>query len=136
MIGCGFFVIYAVAVQVCQLHRLLVFTGDGGAVFHIPHGRANAMLLPWIIEYNSNINIGSRSRQIYEPCVRKYCNIAGHLGLHGSNEIMTIHSLANYVRFMADEMSIPMQLREILSVSKEEYESKQKCEDGHKRRQG
>lgn len=95
-----------------------------GAVFHIPHGRANAMLLPWIIEYNSNINIGSRSRQIYEPCVRKYCNIAGHLGLHGSNEIMTIHSLANYVRFMADEMSIPMQLREILSVSKEEYESK------------
>ncbi len=94
-----------------------------GAVFHIPHGRANAMLLPWIIEYNSNINIGSRSRQVYEPCVRKYCNIAMLLGLHGSNEIMTIHSLANYLRFMADEMSIPMHLSEILSVSKEEYES-------------
>lgn len=94
-----------------------------GAIFHIPHGRANAMLLPWIIEYNSNINIGSRSRQVYEPCVRKYCNIASLLGLHGSNEVMTIHSLANYIRFMAEEMSIPMHLSEILSVSKEEYES-------------
>ncbi|MBR6765414.1 MAG: iron-containing alcohol dehydrogenase [Clostridia bacterium] len=94
-----------------------------GAVFHIPHGRANAMLLPWVIEYNSNINIGSRSRQVYEPYVRKYCNIARLLGLNGSNEVMTIHSLANYMRFIAEEMQIPMQLREILSITKEEYES-------------
>ena len=95
-----------------------------GAVFHIPHGRANAMLLPWIIEYNSNIDTSSRSRQVYEPHVRKYCNIASHLGLHGSNEVMTIHSLANYMRFMCDEMKIPMHLSEILSISREEYESK------------
>lgn len=95
-----------------------------GAVFHIPHGRANAMLLPWIIEYNSNIDISSRSRQVYEPHVRKYCNVASHLGLHGSNEVMTIHSLANYMRFMCDEMKIPMRLSEILSITKEEYESK------------
>ncbi len=95
-----------------------------GAFFHIPHGRANAMLLPWIIEYNSNVDIGSRSRQVYEPHVRKYCNIAMLLGLHGSNEIMTIHSLANYMRFMCDEMKIPMHLSEVLSISKEEYESK------------
>lgn len=95
-----------------------------GANFHIPHGRANAMLLPWIIEYNSNIDFGSRSRQVYEPHVRKYCNIASLLGLHGSNEVMTIHSLANYMRFMCDEMHIPLRLSEILSISKEEYESK------------
>jgi alcohol dehydrogenase class IV len=36
---------------------------------------------------------------------------------------MTIHSLANYLRFMAEEMSIPMHLNEILSCTKEEYES-------------
>ena len=94
-----------------------------GAVFHIPHGRANAMLLPLIIEYNSSIHKGSHSRQIYDPCVRKYCNIAHLLGLHGTNEIMTIHSLANYMRFTAEEMCIPMHLSEILSCTKEEYEN-------------
>ena len=94
-----------------------------GAVFHIPHGRANAMLLPWIIEYNSNISNDSRSREKYDPCVRKYCNIARILGLHGTNEIMTIHSLANYMRFMSEEMGIPTRLSEILKISKEEYES-------------
>ncbi len=35
-----------------------------GAKFHIPHGRANAMLLPHIIEYNSGINKHSKSRKI------------------------------------------------------------------------
>ena len=36
-----------------------------GARFHIPHGRANAMLLPYIIEFNSTINKYSRSRKVY-----------------------------------------------------------------------
>ena len=94
-----------------------------GAVFHIPHGRANAMLLPCIIEYNSSINKLSKSRENYDQCVRKYCNIARMLGLHSINEVMTIHSLCNYMRFISEEMCIPMHLSEILSISKEEYES-------------
>lgn len=94
-----------------------------GAVYHIPHGRANAILLPVVIAYNSNINDVSHSRETYDQCVRKYCNIARIMGLHSINEVMTIHSLCNYVRFMAEEMCIPMHLSEILSVSKEEYEA-------------
>lgn len=94
-----------------------------GAVFHIPHGRANAMLLPCIIEYNSSINKLSKSKENYDQCVHKYCNIARMLGLHSINEIMTIHSLCNYMRFISEEMCIPMHLSEILNISKEEYES-------------
>ncbi|MBR2861265.1 MAG: iron-containing alcohol dehydrogenase [Clostridia bacterium] len=95
-----------------------------GAEFHIPHGRANAMLLPIVIEYNCNVTKYSRSRKDYEPYVRKYCNIARSLGLGGMNEVTTIHSLANYMRFMAEEMNIPLHLRDILSISQEEYEAR------------
>ena len=38
-----------------------------GAMFHIPHGRANAMLLPHIVEFNANINKHSKSQKEYLP---------------------------------------------------------------------
>ena len=40
-----------------------------GAMFHIPHGRANAMLLPHIVEFNANINKHSKSQKEYLPAV-------------------------------------------------------------------
>ena len=40
-----------------------------GAMFHIPHGRANAMLLPHIVEFNSDINKHSKSKEVYLPAV-------------------------------------------------------------------
>ena len=51
-----------------------------GAIFHIPHGRANAMLLPHIVEFNANINKHSRSQQEYLPAVKRYANISHILG--------------------------------------------------------
>ena len=47
-----------------------------GAMFHIPHGRANAMLLPHIVEFNANINKHSKSQKEYLPAVKRYSNIA------------------------------------------------------------
>ena len=51
-----------------------------GATFHIPHGRANAMLLPHIIEFNSDINKHSKSRAEYLPAVKRYATVAQILG--------------------------------------------------------
>ena len=51
-----------------------------GATFHIPHGRANAMLLPHIIEFNSDINKHSKSRSEYLPAVKRYSTVAQHPG--------------------------------------------------------
>lgn len=92
-----------------------------GAKFHIPHGRANAMLLPTIIQYNSNINKTSRSRKAYDPCVRKYCNVARILGVSNLNEITTVHALVAYLRFMNSEMGIPANIRDLGSVSAADY---------------
>lgn len=92
-----------------------------GANFHIPHGRANAILLPYIIEYNSEININSRSKERYAPCVRKYCNLARILGVSNFNEITTIRALISYMQFMSKEMNIPLRISEIGTISEEEY---------------
>lgn len=64
-----------------------------GATFHIPHGRANAMLLPHIIEFNSDINKHSKSQKEYLPAVKRYATVAQILGLSSYNKIMTVRSL-------------------------------------------
>ncbi len=92
-----------------------------GAKFHIPHGRANAILLPTVIQYNSNIGKTSRSRKEYDPCVRKYCNVARILGVSNLNEITTVHALVAYLRFMNSEMGIPANIRDLGCVNAADY---------------
>ena len=92
-----------------------------GATFHIPHGRANAMLLPHIIEFNSDINKHSKSRETYLPAVKRYATVAQILGLSSYNKIMTVRSLVNWVQFMLKEMDIPLSISQIGKISEEEY---------------
>ena len=92
-----------------------------GATFHIPHGRANAMLLPHIIEFNSDINKHSKSQKEYLPAVKRYATVAQILGLSSYNKIMTVRSLVNWVQFMLKEMDIPLSISQIGTISKEEY---------------
>ena len=98
-----------------------------GAHFHIPHGRANAILLPHIVEYNTgvaNMQNALNHRDILDPVVECYCKIANTLGLSSLNTVMTIHSLINYLKYMGDAMGIPLNLRDILKdITREEYES-------------
>lgn len=95
-----------------------------GAMFHIPHGRANAMLLPYIIEFNSDINKHSKSRKEYLPAVKRYSTIAQILGLSSYNKIMTVRSLVNWVQFMLKEMDIPLSISQMGTITEEEYMSK------------
>lgn len=95
-----------------------------GAMFHIPHGRANAMLLPHIIEFNSDINKHSKSRKEYLPAVKKYSTVAQILGLSNYNKVMTVRSLVNWVQFMMKEMDIPLSISQMGTITEEEYMSK------------
>lgn len=92
-----------------------------GANFHVPHGRANAILLPHIIRFNSDIDVHSKSKTEYLPAVRKYCTAARTLGVQAFNEVNTVNTLCMWVEFMMKEMNIPLRLSEMLSISKEEY---------------
>lgn len=94
-----------------------------GAHFHVPHGRANAILLPHIIEYNAGVSGITRNRELHGQIVERYCTIANVLGLAQMNHVMTIHSLCNYIRYLNESMGISNHLSEVVSVTREEYEA-------------
>ena len=95
-----------------------------GSNFHIPHGRANAILLPKIIEYNSGIDRHSKSRKDYPSCVKKYVHVARILGLQNFNTITTVRALVNWIEFMMKEMNMPVSVSQSAKISKEEYDEK------------
>lgn len=70
-----------------------------GAKFHIAHGRANAILLPYIIDVNTNA---------YE----KYYNVAKHLGLPCRNIEEGKRSLKIYFEILKEKMEIPKSLKD------------------------
>ncbi|MBQ7901601.1 MAG: iron-containing alcohol dehydrogenase [Clostridia bacterium] len=75
-----------------------------GAHYHIPHGLANAMLLPKVVEFNSGVyNVTSK----YNPCARRYSHIANVLGIYSDHTASTVRALVNWLSFMLDEMNIP-----------------------------
>ncbi len=95
-----------------------------GANFHIPHGRANAMLLPHIIEYNAGIHKDSRSQTEYHPSVKRYSTIALKLGLCSYNKVMSVRSLIQWIQFMNQDLKIPARISEIGNITVNDYMSK------------
>ncbi len=92
-----------------------------GARFHIPHGRANAMLLPCIISYNSNITNMTIPHENLPACVKKYCEIAASLGIVNFNEVSTVRSFMNYIKILTREMEMPCCIKDVGGITKEEY---------------
>ena len=92
-----------------------------GAAFHIPHGRANALLLPHVIEYNSEIDKYSRLKTDYPKHVRKYATVARTLGLQNFNIVTTVRALSNWCQFMMKEMDMPLSISETGVCTESEY---------------
>lgn len=95
-----------------------------GAQFHIPHGRANAMLLPLIIEYNADIHKGDKTKKEYHPSVKRYSTIAHILGLSTFNKVMSVRSLIQWIHLMNHDMNIPSKISDIPGISVDEYMGK------------
>ena len=79
-----------------------------GAKFHIPHGRTNSILLPYVIEYNANIS--GYNNASYSDTAKKYAQIAKMLGLESSNVRLGVKNLVNEIKKMQKSMNMPMKL--------------------------
>ncbi len=85
-----------------------------GGEYHIPHGRANAILLPYVIEYNAQKPTKFTIFPKYEKFIadEKYAKIARYLGLKASTTEEGVKSLIDAVRNLMKELGMPMSIKE------------------------
>lgn len=96
-----------------------------GAEFHIPHGRANTILMPHVIRYNAQKPKKFTAFPKYEHFVadQRYAQIARLLGLPAKTTEEGVESLVQAIIKLAKELDMPLSIAET-GVSKEEFESK------------
>lgn len=81
-----------------------------GKIFNIPHGCANAIYLPYVIDFNKN------------TAGKVYADIAKRLGLAGNSEDELVDSLVEMINEFNKTLNIPSTLKEF-GVSEEIFNS-------------
>lgn len=90
-----------------------------GGRFHIPHGKANALLLPYVIEFNAEVRVSAA--QEYTRAAIKYAEIAKFLGLTNSNNVREgVKALINGVKALIKSLGIPSKILE-LNISESDF---------------
>ena len=66
-----------------------------GGIFHVPHGRLNAILLPSIVTCNAHV------------CGKKYAELARAAGMGGSADTIALRNLRNSLIRLRRELNLP-----------------------------
>ena len=96
-----------------------------GAEFHLPHGRINAILLPYVIKYNSSKPTKFVSFPKYEYFIadQKYASLAKRIGKNANTAEEGVNSLVEAVRELMRKLEMPMSLKEA-GIDEQEFLSK------------
>ena len=71
-----------------------------GGLFHIPHGRLNAILLPAVLDCNAHL------------CGSKYAALARAAGIPGASDTVAVRNLKNGLVRLRRELGMPQDLKE------------------------
>ena len=96
-----------------------------GAEFHLPHGRINAILLPYVVRYNATKPTKFVSFPKYEYFIadKKYSEIAKKAGLKAKTVEEGISSLIEKIKEMNEHMNIPKSFKDA-GIDEQEFLSK------------
>ena len=97
-----------------------------GGEFHITHGRANAVLLPHIVEYNSQLPTKMVSWPKYKTFIadKKYAEIARACGIYSGDDTLTaVKSLISAIKELMRECDMPETFKEC-GIEKSVYMNK------------
>jgi len=96
-----------------------------GAEFHLPHGRINAILLPYVIRYNSSKPTKFVSFPKYEYFIadEKYARLSKKVGLKADTVEEGINSLIKKIQELNEQLNIPKSFKEA-GINENEFMSK------------
>lgn len=85
-----------------------------GGEYHITHGRANAVLLPYIIAYNSSKPTKFATFPKYEKFIadEKYARVAQFIGKGGNTVEESVQNLISAVNELKKEINMPSSIKE------------------------
>ncbi len=85
-----------------------------GGEFHIPHGRANAVLLPHVIEYNAQLPTKFAIFPKYGEFMAdyRYAQVSRQLGFGGSTQEEQVANLIQAVRDLMKRLNVPMTIKD------------------------
>ena len=95
------------------VHSMAHKTGAAFSTGHIPHGCANAIYLPYVIQYNAKDGTAKK----------RYADIAREVGLTGANDDELVKSLCDKIDGYNVKLSIPKTLKEF-GINEEEFKEK------------
>lgn len=93
-----------------------------GGEFHIAHGRANAIILPYVIKYNSTKPTKFVSFPKYEYFIadEKYAQLSKRLGLKAGTTAEGVKSLIKAIEDLNEKLGIPKSLKDE-GISEKEF---------------
>ena len=96
-----------------------------GGEYHIPHGRANAIILPYVIKYNGTKPTKFVSFPKYESYIadERYAEIAKRLGLKTASKEEGVNALVKAVQELNEKLNMPKSLKEC-GVDEQEFMAK------------
>ena len=97
------------------VHSMAHKTGAAFSTGHIPHGCANAMYLPHVIEYNANNAVA----------LQRYAQIAQELGIEGKDAREQTQGLIDRLHELNTLLGIPQSMQEF-GVNEDEFKAKLK----------
>ena len=96
-----------------------------GGEYHIPHGRANAILMPYIVRYNATKPTKFASFPKYKEYIadKRYAKIARYLGLPCSTTEEGVNSLIDAIQKLLKAVERPLCIKDT-GVDEKEFMSK------------
>lgn len=96
-----------------------------GAEFHLPHGRINAILLPYVVRYNSSKPSKFVSFPKYEYFIadQKYAQIAKKVGLKADTVEEGVNSLIEKIKELNNTLNIPNSFKDA-GIDEQEFLTK------------